>query len=866
MAVSLVHRLTRTLTIPLRTERIFAAASVHSGRVLLAAFAVLIGCARLGFVGREPLFCFDAAECPVRSCSDDVECNAGTTCINSLCYYICANDADCPIGQECTSQGCQPSPGVFCENPAMPCRSGCAGVGLSCLIECGNGRLGAEEECDDGNRVAEDGCSFHCRIEYGYSCVTEPNAPSSCGPRCGDRVIQIDEQCDDGRAPNDGDGCSSACSVEYGFLCLGQPSRCVRADCGTNDADGDFVPDLCDACIGDDRFDADTDGIPDSCDHCPNDNPNDSDGDLVCDGLDRCPGFADGGDLDGDGVVEPSDADSDGVPDACDRCMGGDDSKDADLDTLADACDPFPSEYDVDSDEDGMPDNHDPCPLDHSNDDDGDGVCNSVDECPLGNDNFKYDPDGLPNSCRFCLAGDDSDGDSVPDSCDRCPGHDDHFDPDGDWFPDFPGCDPCPGQFFNDYDRDGICGAEETCSGGWDQIDTDHDGLPNGCDFLPGSPSAVDRDGDTVPDLRDVCSGHDDRLDWDGDGIPAECDPCPLDNPNDSDGDGVCNANDRCPNAPDALDTDRDGVPDGCDQPCTDTGDSDRDGIADCKDRCPSDPWNDIDDDGICGNEDSCDRFSDDESYANFFECWENTFGVPASGNDRIDTDHDGIANGCDRCMSGLDIDGDNRPDDCDRYPGGHDQADLNGDKRVDAWDDDLDGIPNGADRCPLDYYNDIDDDGLCANDDPHPIGEMQVFPGSDAWVGWFETMQFYNVRLRTNDTVGTNVLDVRPGDAITVTYDYTIHNEHYSHFGQFQAAAIGWAITGRSFEHENCIEVRRNFPTTQGYDAIAVLYAPLEPGTYYLTGESWQLSCSEQTLPAMNGATFVGAVRVNLP
>ena len=533
---------------------------------------------------------------------------------------------------------------------------------------------------------------------------------------------------------------------------------------------------------------------------------------------------------------------------------------------VPDACDAFPDEYDIDSDGDGMPDKHDDCPLDYLNDDDGDGVCNNVDQCPLGNDSDRYNPEGLPNACSFCLAGNDSDGDGVPDSCDRCPGENDSFDPDKDTFPDFPGCDKCPGDYINDYDRDGVCASEEACMGGWDQIDTDHDGVPNGCDMVPGNPSFEDSDGDMIPDLRDVCPGEDDRLDLDGDGLPNACDPCPRDNPNDSDGDGVCNANDVCPNAPDSLDTDRDGIPDACDQPCMDTADGDLDGIPNCSDRCPLDPWNDIDDDGVCGNEDICDRFTDDEIYPNIYYWLENTWGIPAGGNDRLDTDRDGIPNGCDRCVSGLDTDRDLRQDDCDRYPGGRDQADLNGDMKIDAWDDDHDGLPNGADRCPWDYYNDIDADGLCANEDPNPTGTMQIFPGSDPWVGWLEDMQFHNVRLSTSDTVGANIIDVSPGEAITVTYDYTIHNEHYYEFGYYQSMAIGWAIADWPFEVDNCVDkVRRSFPTTDGYDATAILYAPSEPGTYYITGESWDISiCLVGRRPIINGALFVGAVRVH--
>lgn len=74
------------------------------------------------------------------------------------------------------------------------------------------------------------------------------------------------------------------------------------------DADGDSVPDACDACpAGDDLIDADADGAADACDPCPADVPDDSDGDGVCEGVDVCQGGDDN--VDGDG---------DGVPDFCD--------------------------------------------------------------------------------------------------------------------------------------------------------------------------------------------------------------------------------------------------------------------------------------------------------------------------------------------------------------------------------------------------------------------------------------------------------------------------------------------------------------------------------------------------------------------
>ena len=63
------------------------------------------------------------------------------------------------------------------------------------------------------------------------------------------------------------------------------------------------------------------------------------------------------------------------------------------------------------------------------------------------------------------------------------------------------------------------------------------------------------------------------------------CEPCDPNDPNDSDGDGIGDDCDNCEGYDDNIDEDQDNIPDGCDQ-------------------CPDDPDNDLDGDGICGNED----------------------------------------------------------------------------------------------------------------------------------------------------------------------------------------------------------------------------------------------------------------------
>ena len=177
----------------------------------------------------------------------------------------------------------------------------------------------------------------------------------------------------------------------------------------SDDADGDGVPDGCDACPGyDDAIDTDSDGVADGCDPCPFDNPDDADSDGICESADVCPGSDD-----------TVDADSDGVPDGCDRCPGSDDAIDAD----------------------------------------GDGVPDGCDACPGSNDHADGDGDGVPDDCDVCSGFDDTldaDSDGVPDDCDACPGYDDAIDTDSDGVAD--GCDLCTGDDASgDADGDGVC-------------------------------------------------------------------------------------------------------------------------------------------------------------------------------------------------------------------------------------------------------------------------------------------------------------------------------------------------------------------------------------------------------------------------
>ncbi len=180
-----------------------------------------------------------------------------------------------------------------------------------------------------------------------------------------------------------------------------------------------------------------------------------------------------------------------------------------------------------------------------------------------------------------------------------------------------------------DADGDGTPDGADNCPeiANEEQIDTDEDGIGDGCDD--------DRDGDAIENSDDNCPDIDngDQRDLDGDGRGDACDddvdgdgwPAELEsrlgsNPRwpDSDFDGFNDPDDNCPVVanPSQRDTDGDESGDACDQ------DDDADGIWDIFDSCPMVPNpeqmspvdgvpdpacpDDLDADGIIDENDDC--------------------------------------------------------------------------------------------------------------------------------------------------------------------------------------------------------------------------------------------------------------------
>ncbi|MBN1213533.1 MAG: SBBP repeat-containing protein [candidate division Zixibacteria bacterium] len=196
-----------------------------------------------------------------------------------------------------------------------------------------------------------------------------------------------------------------------------------------------------------------------------------------------------------------------------------------------------------------------------------------------------------------------------------------------------------------DNDLDDICDNEDNCPEAYNpnQYDTDGDDDGDVCDLCTdtdddgyGNPgfAANTCDTDNCPDIYNP-----DQENADGDGFGDSCDVCINDPLNDIDGDGLCGDVDICPLAYDPLqeNTDGDNYGDSCDN-CPDIfnnsqEDADDDGIGDSCDICINDEYNDIDEDGVCGDIDNCPFFYNP---------------------DQLDADSNDIGDACESCCVGT--------------------------------------------------------------------------------------------------------------------------------------------------------------------------------------------------------------------
>ena len=569
--------------------------------------------------------------------------------------------------------------------------------------------LGASVD-NDGDGYSE--CAGDCDDA---NPALHPGAAEVCDGRDND----CDGLVDEGFTDSDGDGranCVDNCPTVV------NPSQ-------TN-SDQDTTGDACDTCTDTDGDGRANPGFPastcpvDNCPEVPNASQVDTDADGVGDACDNCPT-----------VVNPEQyayPDGDGLGDACDNCqyVSNPNQADGDGDSVGDACDNCPAVANVDQmdlDSDGLGDACDNCPSEWNTnqaDGDGDGRGDVCDNCPTVTNAIQADGDGdgrgdVCDNCPTVTNANqaDGDGDGRGDVCDNCPTvtNANQADGDGDGRGDV--CDNCPtvaspSQANGDGDSYGdACDNCPTVTN-QDQGDGDGDGRGNFCDNCPTvpNPNQANGDGDSYGDACDNCPTvpSSDRSDSDGDGRGNVCDNCPYAaNANQANGDGdtLGDACDNCPGVTNQnqADVDHDGRGDVCDNcptwPNANQGDGDADGRGDVCDNCPAvaNPNQTNGDGDSLG--DACDNCP------------------TVTNTNQFDSDGDAIGDVCDTCTD-TDGDGFGNPgfpvnacalDNCpsNSNPG---QQDADGDGSGDA-----------CDACPLDVQNDIDADGVCANEDNCP-------------------------------------------------------------------------------------------------------------------------------------------------
>lgn len=163
----------------------------------------------------------------------------------------------------------------------------------------------------------------------------------------------------------------------------------------------------------------------------------------------------------------------------------------------------------------------------------GDGVVEACEQCDEGTDNGTA-ASCCTAGCTLRVAGAECRpsigpcdvAESCTGSAGSCPPQDDQ---DGDGMGDE--CDPCPLDFANDADHDGICAPTDNCpsAANADQADGDTDGVGDLCDNCPSSANAgqTDSDVDSRGDACDNCAAvaNASQDDHDRDGAGDACDP-----------------------------------------------------------------------------------------------------------------------------------------------------------------------------------------------------------------------------------------------------------------------------------------------------------------------------------------------------
>jgi hypothetical protein len=415
------------------------------------------------------------------------------------------------------------------------------------------------------------------------------------------------------------------------------------------------------------------------------DNTTDGDGDGIVGGADGNPaGFGDGGDTDGDGILDTVDIDddNDGMRDI-DEGLGTNPSADADGDGILNYADTdfagfddlnsdginddfdrdldgIPNHLDLDSDNDGITDLRE-SGVNTALDTDNDGILNGA----VGTNGYvdgveTVADNGTPN---YTILNTDGDGANFPDFLD--------LDSDNDGI--------------TDLRESGYAGLDANNDGVVDGADTDNDGLQDSIDGndtlfgegIGGDTAPVDTDGDTVLDFRDLDSDNDGindvreagLADPDGNGL-AGTGAVPTINSQGKTGDATSGV----------LDTDGDGVFDFRDL------DSDNDGINDVRES--NNATFDTNDDGKIDTGDGATDADADGIFSG-------VDGVPGTRGDTgdaspINTDGDSVADYRD-----LDSDNDSINDVIEAFTTDND-TDNNG--IYDGSDADGDGIVGSAD------------------------------------------------------------------------------------------------------------------------------------------------------------------------